>query len=73
MFNKEDILNILKEYDFDSRKYIVISGAALVLRGIKETTTDIDIAVNDELYTHLLKEYDCVFEKKSGGGMKFGS
>ena len=53
MFNKEDILNILKEYDFDSRKYIVISGAALVLRGIKETTTDIDIAVNDELYTHL--------------------
>ena len=67
MLNKEDILNILKQNNFDSSKYVVISGAALVLRGIKETTTDIDIAVDDELYTHLLKEYDCVFEKKSGG------
>ena len=70
MLNKEDILNILKQYNFDSSKYVVISGAALVLRGIKETTTDIDIAVTDDLYTQLLQEYNCTFEKNAGGGYK---
>lgn len=67
MLNKEDILNILRQYNFDSSKYVVISGAALVLRGIKETTTDIDIAVTDDLYTQLLQEYNCTFEKNVGG------
>ena len=43
--NKEKIVDILKKYNFDKDEYIVISGACMVLYGIKETTSDIDISV----------------------------
>lgn len=61
--NKDDILQLLKKYNFDPKEYIIISGAALVLQGIKEYTTDIDIAVSSKLYNKLLKDYNCVFER----------
>ena len=64
IFNKDNILKTLKEYNFDSQDYIVISGAALVLQDVKQYTSDIDIAVSNKLYNQLLKEYNCSFEKK---------
>lgn len=63
--NKEEILRVLKKYNFDSNKYIVISGAAMVLLGIKESTNDIDIAIKEEYYDYLLTNYNCVFEKNN--------
>lgn len=66
IFNKDNILKILKEYNFDSQDFIVISGAALVLQNVKEYTSDIDIATSNKLYNYLLKEYNCSFEKKIG-------
>jgi len=62
--NKDNILKTLKEYNFDSQNYIIISGAALVLQNVKEYTSDIDITVSNELYANLLKKYNCSFEKK---------
>ena len=61
--NKKEILKILKQYKFDKDKYIVISGAAMVLLGIKEKTNDIDIAVKKEYMEYLLNNYNCTFEK----------
>ena len=61
--NKNQILRELEKYNFDKNDYIVISGAALVLLGVKDKTNDIDIAVSDKLYEELLKQYDCIFEK----------
>ena len=61
--NKKDIINILNKYKFDKDNYIVISGAAMVLYGIKDTTSDIDIAVSDEYYDYLLSNYNCTFER----------
>lgn len=61
--NKKDIIDTLKKYNFDSTKYIVISSAAMVLLGIKDTTKDIDIAVSDDYYEYLLKNYNCKFER----------
>lgn len=61
--NKEQILKILKKYNFNSQDYIIISGAALVLQNVKEFTSDIDITVSDKLYNTLLKKYNCTFEK----------
>ena len=61
--NKKDIINYLKKYDFDSNEYIVISGAAMVILGIKEETNDIDIAVSKKYYNYLLNNYDCKFDK----------
>lgn len=59
---KDDIIKILNEYNLDNHKYLVISGAAMVLYGFKEYTKDIDISVDKKYYEHLLKNYDCTFE-----------
>ena len=48
--NKTEILNHLKNLKLDKNKYIVISGAALVVRGIIDETPDIDLACNKEFY-----------------------
>lgn len=61
--NKIEIIKILKKYNFDKDKYLVISGAAMVLLGIKENTSDIDISVTKDYYNYLLKNYNCTFEK----------
>ena len=61
--NKEDIINVLKRYNFDKNKYMVISGAAMVLLGIKESTNDIDISIKEDYYDLLLKDFNCTFER----------
>ena len=35
----------------------------MVLYGIKDTTSDIDIAVSDDYYSYLLSNYKCTFER----------
>ena len=60
---KKDILKKLREINLDKDKYLVISGAAMVLLGIKEETQDIDIAVSKEYYNYLLKNYKCHFDR----------
>lgn len=69
--NKTEILNRLKNLKLDKNKYIVISGAALVVRGIIDETPDIDLACNKEFYDNLnweislgsagrcIKSFDC--------------
>lgn len=61
--NKKQILETLKKYNFDKDKYLVISGAAMVLLGIKENTSDIDLAVADDYYEYLLKNVSCTFDR----------
>lgn len=65
--NREKILNKLKEYNLDSKNFIIIGSAALVLKGIKESTHDIDIAVTKEYNDYLLDTFDCKFEKEIDG------
>ena len=60
--NKKDIYETLQKYNFDKNKYIVISGAAMVIQGVKDSTTDIDIAVSKDYYNYLLKKYNCTFD-----------
>lgn len=61
--NKEKILNLLNKYQFPQNEFIIISGAAMVLLGIKEETRDIDIAVSSKMFQKLLEKYPCKFEK----------
>ncbi len=68
--NREQILKILKKYNFNPKKYVVISGAAMVLYGFREETPDIDIAVTKEYYKELLEKYDCVLENIDKNGNK---
>ena len=68
MLNKEQIITLLHQYNFDSKKYVVLSSAAMVLQNIKKSTKDIDISVTKDYYEYLLNNYSCTFEKES----KFG-
>lgn len=63
--NKLEIINALKKYNLDKNEYIVISGAAMVLYGIKEETKDIDIAVTKRYNKYLIDNYDYEIEKGS--------
>ena len=65
--NKQDIVNTLNKYHFDINEYMVISGASMVLQGIKEITKDIDIAVSKNYYSYLEKNYKCDIEKVKNG------
>ena len=61
--NKDKIIEVLKKYNFDKNSYVVISGAAMTMLGIKDKTNDIDIAVTKDYYNYLIKNYKCEFEK----------
>lgn len=63
MLNKNDIINILTKYNFPKNQYCIISGASMVLQGIKQETNDIDISVSQELYDKLLENNSCILEK----------
>ena len=68
--NKEDIIKTINQYHLDKSKFIVISGAALVLLDIKKKANDIDIWCENNYYNYLLKEYSCEFERINEFGEK---
>ena len=59
MLNKKQILYLLAYYELDKFKdqFIIISGAAMTLRGLKDETHDIDITVSEKLLNYLLVNY----------------
>lgn len=48
--NKNDIEKALQNLELDKEKYIIISGASLVLQDIITETPDIDLATTKEYY-----------------------
>ncbi|MCI9110911.1 MAG: hypothetical protein HFH47_03740, partial [Bacilli bacterium] len=60
--NKEEIISILKKYNFDADEYIVLSTGAMTLHGIKDIAHDIDLAVSEKLYNELLETYECTLK-----------
>jgi len=50
-----DVVSEIKKLDFPASEYVVIGGAAMALRGIRETD-DLDIAVSPELFEKCKQE-----------------
>lgn len=48
--NKNEILKFLKKLELDKNKYIVISGASLVLHDVIDVTNDIDLSCSKKYY-----------------------
>lgn len=63
--NKNDIFKTLEKYGFDKEKILILSGAAMVVNGIKETTNDIDMAVSDDYERVILDKYKCELKEMS--------
>jgi len=62
----KDITLKIKSLNFPLGKYIVLGGASLAVRGIRETR-DLDILITTELFEELSHKgwaYDAVFEQK---------
>jgi hypothetical protein len=64
--NKEEILKRLGKLNYDKKEYIVISGASMVVQGVKKDTNDIDISVSDQLNS-TLELSDCKFHLTPSG------
>lgn len=60
---RSEIIKSIKDLNLSVNDYVIISGASMVLQGIKDQTNDVDIAVTEKLYNELLNKYDCQFER----------
>lgn len=56
MLDKGEIIEILIKLNLPKDQYCVMTGAALVLHGVKQNTRDIDIGCSVELYQSLLEQ-----------------
>lgn len=51
--NKKEVLSKLKKLELDKEKYIVISGASLILHDVIDETSDIDLSCSKKYYDSL--------------------
>ncbi len=68
--NKKQIIDIIEKYKLDKSKFIIISGAALVLLGQEKNAKDIDIWCDNDYCDYMLSNYDCKFERTNEFGEK---
>jgi hypothetical protein len=52
MLNREDVIRIINELKLPKDKFVITSGSAMVLHGLREGTNDVDITVNKELFEY---------------------
>ena len=66
--NRIGIIEELKKYNLDTKRYIIISGTAMVLHGLKNETPDIDISITPDYEEELLEDYLAVLEHTNPNG-----
>ena len=66
--NKNDILKLLEKLNFPKDEFYVLSGASLVLRGIGENCSDLDLCVSKELFDKIKGKYELTDDKKNECG-----
>ena len=67
---KKDIIETVNNYNLNKDRFIIISGAALVLQNFSNQTHDIDIWVSKDYYEHLLSNFICEFDRINEFGNK---
>ena len=66
--NKEEIFNLLKELNFPKDEFYILSGASLVIRGIREKCSDLDLCISEELFNSIKNKYNLTENKKNECG-----
>lgn len=66
--NKEELLKLVNNLNIPKSEYYILGGGSLVLFGIKETTSDLDLCVSQELFEKLKDRYNLNEEKKNECG-----
>ena len=65
---KVELLNLLEKLNFPKDEYYVLSGASLVLRGIREEASDLDLCISEELFNQIKDKYELTDDKKNECG-----
>ncbi len=65
---KMEFLNLLEKLHFPKDEYYVLSGASLVLRGIKDEASDLDLCISEELFNQIKDKFNLTEEKKNECG-----
>ena len=68
IMKKVELLNLLEKLNFPKDEYYVLSGASLVLRGIREEAGDLDLCISEELFNQIKDKYELTDEKKNECG-----
>lgn len=55
--NKEELLKLVDSLNLKKGEYYILGGGSLVLFGIKETTSDLDLCVSEEQFKILKDKY----------------
>ncbi|NLL45092.1 MAG: hypothetical protein GX247_05455 [Mollicutes bacterium] len=66
--NKEQLINILKELNFPIGDYYILSSACLMLYGLRDEITDIDLCISENLFNLIKKKYNLTEDKKNQCG-----
>ena len=66
--NKEQLLDILRELNLPKDEYYVLSGASLVIRGIREQAGDLDLCISKKLFEQIKEKYNLTDDKKNECG-----
>lgn len=66
--NKEEVFNLLKELNFPKDEFYILSGASLVIRGIREKCSDLDLCISEELFSRIKNKYNLTENKKNECG-----
>ena len=67
--DKQEILNCLSSFPYDHKEYWLVTGAAMVLYGIKDKTSDIDLGCSAKLADQL--EADGYLYKRTEDGKRW--
>lgn len=66
--DKSELLKMLKELNLPKDEYYVLSGASLVIRGIREKCSDLDLCISEELFEQIKDKYELTDDKKNECG-----
>lgn len=55
--NKEELIELIESLNLDKEDFVLLSSGALVIRGIMDDAGDLDIAVNENGFNKLNKDY----------------
>lgn len=66
--NKEELLKLVDSIELKKGEYYILGGGSLVLFGIKETTSDLDLCVSEEQFNILKEKYNLKEEDKNECG-----
>ena len=66
--NREQLLDLLGELNLPKEEYYVLSGASLVIRGIREQAGDLDLCISRDLFEQIKDKYNLTEDKKNECG-----